>query len=109
MFVLVKEMDNGASPLLICDGGKVVDGFIESDIDELVDGLDDFPIDLNFVLGWVNLSAHIADKVAVDLNSAGTDEFIRLTAGADALVGDVFVDTDEVWVHGFRGINPQLS
>ena len=85
------EVKYGAAALGVVSGRDIVFRFVKKDIDEVIRDRDFFVVDLDGV-GGMDFCSGFGDECAVDGDFTLADEFGGVAAGADAAVGDVFVE-----------------
>ena len=98
---MADEIEDGPAALGVFGRRDIVFGFVEQYINEVSGDGDLFAIDFDGV-GWKDFGAGFSDGFAVDGDLSLADEVRRIAPGADAGMGDVFIEGEKIAV-GWRG------
>ncbi len=99
----LEEVHHGLLRVRVAGGRDVALGLVHDDVHLLL-ALEALSVEADVVGEDVDLGAQFGHHFAVHGDDAALDERVGLPAGADAGVGDVFVQADDLLDRGLRGI-----
>ena len=95
---LAEQVHHGLLRMRVAGGGDIAAGLVHDHIDFFL-SLETLAVEADVVGEDIDLGAEFGDDFAVDGDAAGLDQTVGFPAGADARIGDVFVEADNL-LHG---------